>query len=372
VTDRKIVLTLRDSLLNSAGQPLSSFDLVVLWTAFVKQHPAEGLALFRHVKGVLAFIRGEEGVIGGFVVQDPKTVALVLAEPDPRALARLCTPRLLPGSAKLGPYTVRAADAQRCELVPNKRGRSSQPFLDQCTIAFGNDRSPVVSYSLNKYDCVLMTARKDLEYVRKASMDRSQLIDFGRDRYFAGLNIDNPEQRAAVASLINAKDILANVKVEGEVVSSLLGDSLPSAAGAPPPQPGAAGAAQRTIRILYRSDDPVSVLAAGKLLSDLTHAGLTCELRGEKDTGYERLLTGRDYAVVIGWVDSRISTDESEKLRLSAAWFADQSDETVRIGEHLEVPLFAVHTFALCRSDIRFQDGRIAGVFRTGAVQSSR
>ncbi|HMD68480.1 MAG TPA: ABC transporter substrate-binding protein [Chitinivibrionales bacterium] len=366
VSDREITLVLTDRAENASGKHRTSFDLVNAWTTYVKAHPAEGLALFCNVKGLGGLVRGQEAVIAGFVVTDDRTVVLKFDPPDPKGLARLCTPRIMPASLAMGPYAVKSEAGGAAALVPNPHFPGEKPYLSSCTVRLGGDANPVLSFSLNRYDAVMLHSAKDLDFARHKAPEQSVLAVFSEDRYFISCNLDNPAARQAVRNAINPREILANfVKAEGTVLFTLETDNTVSA----PPVAGDKGqvpaAAAQQIPVLYRSDDPVSAIIAEKVVADLTRSGLSAALKASAQKEYEVSLVRRDYGLAVGWVPSSVVSDESEKLRLATMWFSGAVDESGRIADNRELPLFSVKEYLLCRKKIGFAGDVVQGVFVT-------
>jgi hypothetical protein len=368
VSDRQIDLALRDNFVTAAGQALTAFDLVNSWTAYVKKHPAEGLALFRHVKGLEGFIAGRETIISGFVVSDQKTVSLRLERPDPLALKRLCTRRLLPQAMKMGLYFVKGESQTSMQLLPNPRAESQKPYLNSCIIRMGKDPNPFLSFSLNRYDAITLFSLKDIDYARQKAADKSALIALSDDRYFLSCTVTAKEVRAAVKKLVDPKDILVNfVKADGAIISLLEPEpgSQPSENGAVQPVLQSAPMMSGPMTVLYRSDDPVSVIIAEKILADFTRAGLQCVLKGAVGEGYEASLIRKDFGISVGWVEKSVLSDPGERLRLASIWFGDQADEHARIDDNREIPLFSVKQYLLCKKKIAFAGDVLEGMFIT-------
>lgn len=361
---RRVAITLAQSLRNAAGQPLTAFEIVESWSAYIKEHPAEGLALFRHVKGVRGFIEGREAIIPGFAVADNQHITLMLHDNDPHVLDRLGTDRLLPPSLGVGPYALMRSRENRLMLVPNKNHHTHRGFLDKCVLVLGGDKNPFLGYSLKKYDCVAITSRKDLEYARRSLEEGTRLDTLSKDRYFIALNIDPIEARRSVWELIDPAAILKGaVKAEGEVLASVESDSL-----APPPETkqalGQAPYVERALRVVFREDDAVSARIADKVFADLSHLGVACELMGGNALEYESALVDRAYELAIGWVPREVLSRRSEQLRLATMWFGDNTNESQRLGTYAERPLFAVRRHLLCRGGIKLYRGNIRWVYR--------
>jgi hypothetical protein len=362
VSDREIILILGDKVVNSAGKALTSFDCVNAWTAFVKKHPAEGTALFRNVKGMAGFIRGQEAIIAGFQVVDQKTIVFRFDPPDPLALARLCTPRVLPSAFRLGPYVVKSDNAGIVVVSPNARFTGTRAFLSSCNLRLGKDSNPILSYLVGNYDIMSLFTLKDLDYARRKTLEQSNLIVSAEDRYFVSCGLEPKELRQAVRKSIDGRDMFVNfVKAEGGVITALESDSAaPVAAPPAPQQPPKQGT---PCSVLFRSDDPVSAVTAEKIVADLTRAGIQCALKAAAQEEYEASLVSRDYGIAVGWVPKSATFDQSERLRLASMWFNDVSDEQARIAECREIPLFWVKEYLLCKKKIAFSGDVLEGIF---------
>ncbi len=362
VSDRTITLVLTDKAITAAGKRLTSFDLVNAWTAYVKTHPAEGSAVFHNVQGLGGFVRGREAIIGGFQVTDDKTILLRFDPPDPHALARMCTPRIMPASLKMGPYWAKSDNGGAVVFVANPHFPGTKAYLTSCTVKLGKDANPILSYSLNRYDMVSLFSAKDLDYVRRKAPDQSTLAVFSEDRYFLSCSIDNAAVRQAIRNSLNPRDILTNfVKAEGTVLSAIETDNAPAIA----PVPGDKGQSVSVppVPVLYRSEDPASAIIAEKIVADLTRSGLACSLKPATQEEYEVMLVRRDYGLAVGWAPSSVLFDESEKLRLAAMWFGGADDERGRISENREMPLFSVKEYLLCRKKVAFAGDVLEGLF---------
>ena len=367
VSDRQIDMTLKDNCVTATGQKLTAFDLVNAWTAYVKKHPAEGCALFRYVKGLDGFIAGREAIISGLAVSDPKTVSLKFEKPDPLAMTRLCTRRLLPQALKLGLYYVKGESPASLQFLPNPHADGQKAYLNSCVIRLGKDPNPFLSFSLNRYDAITLFSQKDIDYARQKAADKASLIVLSEDRYFLSSGITAKDIRSFARRLVDPRDILVNfVKADGAAISLLESESgampAPDQGSGQPvlpmavPLPG-------PVSVLYRSDDPVSTIIAEKILADFTRAGLQCVLKGAGCETYEASLVRRDYGIAVGWVAKTILTDPSERLRLASLWFSDAADERIRIDEQKEIPLFSVKQFLLCKKRIMFDGDVVEGMF---------
>ncbi len=365
VSDKQLDLSIKGNLISATGQNYSAFDLVNIWSAFIKKHPAEGLALFKNVKGIDGYIAGKETIVSGFTVSSEKTVSLHFDKADPNTMARVCTRRLFPASFKMGPYFLKNDNGQTLLLAANPKSDAPKPLLSSCAIKLGKDPTPLIAFSLNRYDAVTLFSAKDLEFARRKANDKSDLIVFSESRYFVSCMLLAKEMRAACKKLIAAKEILSEfVRADGTVLSCLECEtaedgSVPTGS----PQLQALPPGTSTVAILYRVDDPVSKIIAEKILADFSRAGLQCSLKGATCEEYEASLVRKDYGIAIGWVEKNIVSDASEKLRLASMWFNDNTDEKARLDDIREIPLFSIKTYLLCKKKISFYGDAFEGMF---------
>ncbi len=360
LSPKRIALTLAPSLRTAAGAPVGAFELAGRWTALVKARPGEGLALFRHVKGVKPFIGGAEAVIPGFVVSGKESVTLVLEEEDPEAAVRLATPRLMPAELALGPYVASPARGARVVVNANRRGAGGPPWLEACTVVLGGDRNPALNYSLKKYDCMLLTFKEDVEYARRSLCGDSRLVPLEPERYFLSVNSPDIGARRWLCGRVNAAQMLSSsVRAEGKVIGALESDApvvaQPPAEGEPPPA--------EEVTILHRAGDPVSSRIAQRLLADLSQARVAAQTRAAGATEYEAALLDGGYTIAVGWVGAAVVRDRAEQLRLATIWFDDDTDENARLAQAREVPLFEIRRYALCRNRIDFAGDSLADMF---------
>lgn len=352
------------------GKQLSAFDIVQGWTTYTKKHPAEGAALFYNVKGIKEFVKGEEAIIRGFSAIDSKTIDIQLSKPDPFALQRLQSTRLIPISLKTGYYRLDKKQKNSFLFMRNKKHPFNRVFLDQFEIIMGNDKNPIVSYSLNKYDLIVLYRKKDLEYAKRALLKNSNLIPFLTDYYFISLASKMPEVRTYLKKLIKPALILNNsVKAEGELLTSLTDLEVPlspDTANVDIKKPEFS----EPIVILYDVNDPVSIHIAEKLFSDYSLSGTPSKLVGLSGYELEIALIRKQYDLAIGWASQKIKNDKTEQLRISSIWFANNNNEKKRIQNDYEKPLFSVQRYALCKKNIKFFNNKLTGLYLESESES--
>jgi hypothetical protein len=170
--------------------------------------------------------------------------------------------------------------------------------------------------------------------------------------------------------MIDPKDMLANyVQAEGAPLTSIAPqtgavdtsgtNSGNFAAGEKPAVPAQIG-------ILFRKDDPISALIAGKLFADISNAGLKSTLKPAAEGDFERTLVSRDYGIAVGWTGSNTAGDPCEQLRMATMWFNDEANERSRIDSANEIPLFAVKIYLLAKKKIGFLNGALEGIYIKG------
>jgi len=363
-SQKKVVVTLNNKAVDGNGRLISALDMIEAWTGYIKQHPAEGLALFRYVEGVTEFIQGKEAVVRGFGATDQYTCYMKLAQPDPHAATRLGTNRTLGIYSKLGCYFPVKSTLQEMVLCANhKTANGMQPLLDTLAINISDDQNPILSFSLKKYDAITLTFSGDVAYVRTTLDKQADLQVISRDRYFISCINRDAAARSYIASRINAAELLkVTVKADGKPIvriESDVVDSIEMATGDNAP----AVPAGHQVRILYRSDDEVSKRVAEKLLADLSGSGIRGSLIAAGSTEYERKLVDRAYECAVGWVEESVLRDQSEKLRASTMFFNDMTSEDERIAGHWEIPLFSVDRYILMRKPAGIYHNDITGIY---------
>lgn len=360
----KIKITCTNKLINNTGKSLTAFDIAKAWTGLVKNNPAEGLALFSEVKGIKEFIRGEEGIIRGFSASNEKTIIITLGKSDPYAMQRLNSPNLLPRSLNIGKFFIKKQQGNKILLQQNTHYPFDKPFLDKCTIVRGKDKNPMVSYSLNTYDLIILYKKKDLAYARRSMLKKSNLIPFSTDRYFLSLATGSQKVRNYLAKIIAPAGIHSNaVKAEGEIITQI--ESIEPTVTIDRSKTNIKNISIKDpLAILYNTNDPVSIIIAEKIFSDLSHTDIPCKLKGLSKSQFETALVDRNYDIAIGWAPDNIVTNKNEKLRLAAIWFNNETDEAKRISDNFEIPLFTINRFALCKKNIKLYKNQLVGIYR--------
>jgi hypothetical protein len=366
VSPEKMTVTINGRIMDGTGRLISALDLIEAWKVYVKKHPAEGMALFRHVQGVKEFIQGREAVIRGFGAADQKTCYLRLDRPDPLAVRRITTERLC-GSiySKLGRYIPLKMNKKELTLVANLKTGRRMAYLDTLIFSVADDKNPILSFSLKKYDAITVTAKSDLSYARSTLKDKADLVQISEDRYFLSCPVQDDNFRRYLATRVNPADLLRRtVKVQGRVLRAIESDStgVEPFTGKTAKNPDVGG---KKIRILYRKDDIVSRKIAEKLLADLSGSGMRCELTPAAITEYERALVEMTYDCAVGWTTGNVLDDSTEQLRLAAMWFQDERDESIRLGTAREIPLFTVERFLLMRKPAGLFHNKVENIYAT-------
>jgi hypothetical protein len=349
VEPKKVTVQINGRVVDGTGRLMSALDLIEAWTGYVKRHPAEGLALFRHVQGIKQFIQGREAVIRGFGAVDKKTCYLRMSRPDTLAVERIRTPRIC-GSilSKLGTYFPVKTTAGSLLLVANGKTSKRTAFLDTLLFSVAEDKNPILSFSLKKYDAITLTTLSDLTYARSTLAKQATLHPLSKDRYFIACAVDDMEMRRFIKSKLNGAELLSStVKAEGEPVDAIETDTVDIPIE--PVQKNSSPPAGHNVRILFRKDDDVSRKIAEKLLADLSSKGVRSSLTAAGVKEYERSLVERNYECAIGWVPERILTDKSERLRMATIWFGDEYNEEKRLTSLQEIPLFSINRSMLLR-----------------------
>lgn len=358
----KITIRLKDRIVNGRRRAISALDLIQQWTSFIKDNPAQGLAMFRGVQGLTDFINGREALIRGFNAPDQRTVQLRYETAQQHAVERLNTPLIMVPKLLLGNYYEDMVSGETV-LLPNTETFSTRKaFLDKIILKTSGDPNPVLSFSLNKYDALLLNALNDINYVRTTLSMKADLHKVASDRYFISCRIPDPQLRGTVRSIVNAESLLKNyLKVEGEVIKAVGTDTidLQNMPVLPPQSARVSG----TVKILFRKDDQVSKSIAEKLMADCSAKGISAALDGRDPSGYERGLVSGEYNCAVGWVSGSVVSNSNEKLLLASMWFDNETDETLRITGLREIPLFSVNTYLCCRKNIRLYRDELSGVF---------
>lgn len=359
----RITLKINGRFTNAENRALSALDFIDNWTSILKKYPAEGYFLFRNVVGIPEFISGNEATVRGFNALDENTITLRLASNDTLAGFRLRNRRLIDGNLKLGIYHISRRSDNNLELLANGNSGPAKPFLEKIILCTGGDPNPILSFSLNKYDAVVLTSTNDLEYARRNLTKNGSLQEIPGERYFLSCASEDEGFRAFLKKQINKADMLRNVaKAEGKTINSVVMDNLESAQT----QDISTGqfASSRTFKIIYSKDDQISRSIAEKLLATLSHSKISINLEALEDLEYQRCLISRDYDCAVGWVPQNITHNVSEQLRLASIWFNDETDALKRLQDNTEIPLFSVRRYLLKRNDLHLYRNSIQGLFR--------
>lgn len=361
---RKITLKLNGKIVNADKRTLTALDFIDAWTSLLKKQPAEGYALFRNVLGVKEFIAGNEATVRGFAASDENTITLRLAEPDSMAISRLRSRYLIDNKLKIGLYHLNTVSNSSIDLLASKPVHGPDtPLLEKIVLYTGGDPNSLLSFSLNKYDGVVLTSVNDLEYARRNLSTNASLQEIPGERYFLSCASENDTFRRFLKISINAGDLLHNViKAEGEPIKAVTINDIE----VPNIQmEGTESIAQnKSFRILYCKSDPISKIIAEKLLAILSQAKIGVHLAPADEFEYQRNLILRDYDCAVGWVPQNILHNTNEQLRLASVFFNDQTDVFKRLQDNSEIPLFAIKRYLLKKNDLHLYKNTIQGLYR--------
>jgi len=365
-THRRLEFTLTQTVKRANGRRATALDFVELWSRRLKERPAHGLALFRHVQGAEGFVSGKEPLVGGISAADENTIRIRLAKPDPLAFQRLRSPALIDGSFTLGPYYAAWTAVDAVKLLPNANSPSGETaYLAECTVKLGGNPNAMASFIQGRYAAMTLYSAADLETARTELEGKATLVRLPSDRYFLASKSANDQLRAFIRGAVSGMDLLKNVvKAEGEEIYSVT--SHEAAAGqkparAQPPE------LPKPIKLIYRSDDPISTAVAEKLRADFSGAGLATDAVGGDAETYERTLVSGRYDCAVGWASEAVLENLTAQLHFASMWFGDETDARVRLGEYREIPLFSVNNYMLLREDTRLYGDRVGGMWSRGS-----
>jgi hypothetical protein len=360
----RITLKINGRFTNAENRTLTALDFIDNWTSILKKYPAEGYFLFRNVVGVPEFISGNEATVKGFNALDENTITFRLATNDTLAGFRLRNRRLIDGNLKLGLYHISRRSDNTLELLANSNSGPEKPFLEKIVLCTGGDPNPILSFSLNKYDAVVLTSTNDLEYARRNLTKNASLQEIPGERYFLACASEDEGFRAFIKKQINKSDMLRNVaKAEGTTINSVVMDNLESDTQELSISTGQFSS-NSTFKLIYCKDDQISKNIAEKLLATLSHSKISVNLAALEELEYQRCLITRNYDCAVGWVPQNITHNISEQLRLASIWFNDETDALKRLQDNIEIPLFSVKRYLLKRNDLHLYRNSIQGLFR--------
>jgi hypothetical protein len=363
ISAASFTLQLAQKITSGTGKTMTVLDLVDGWTRYTRERPGEGFSLFPLCQGIADFIKGREAVVRGFVAVDNATIKIKLAKPDPVALDRLRTGRTLPAAFGLGRYAVKQTREGEDVLAPNRSAVGPKPFVNELLVRRGGDPNPMVSFSLGRYDAVLLWNAPDLDYARRNVLKNGTCGLVGRDRYFIAVLLDDQALRAAVRSSLSIAELMNKfVKPEGALIAAIESDSI---AGAAMERGAALEMSEQVdpVRVLYVKDDPASKIIAERLLSSVTQKGLKAMLMPADRHAYEAALVDKTPGCYVGWTPETVLTDTSEKLRFETLYWNGDRDEAQRIATDREIPLFSVDWYLLAKDKVGLHKGRLGGIY---------
>jgi hypothetical protein len=363
-THRRLEFTLTQAIKRANGRRATALDFIELWSRYLKDRPAHGLALFRNVQGADGYVSGKEPLVGGFSAADEQTIRIRLSKPDPLAFQRMRSPALISGLFMLGSYYAAGAADGAVKLLPNANSLSDAAYLAECVVRLGGDPDAMASFANGKYAAMALYSAADLEIARTELEGRTTLVRLPSDRYFIANKSANDQLRRFISGAVSGLDLLKNtVKAEGEEIFCVTSHEDATEARAPRVKPPEL---PKPIKLIYRNDDPISVAVAEKLRADFSDMGLATDVIGGNAEAYERILVSGRYDCAVGWAPEAVLENLTEQLHFASMWFDDETDSRVRLGEYREVPLFSVNNYMLLRDDTKLYGDRVSGIWNRG------
>ena len=250
-------------------------------------------------------------------------------------------------------------------LLPNAFGGSDTAYLSECTVRLGGDPNALASFVQGKYSAMTIYTAADIETAKSELEGKAAIFRLPSDRYFLACRSTDEQIRKFIHSKASGLDLLKNrVRAEGEEIFSVTAHDAPinvPRTNVPTPEPP-----KKPLKIVYRSDDPISVAIAEKMRADFKDAGLAADLGGSGAEPYERALVSGKYDCAIGWVSEAVLENLTEQLHFASMWFDDEPDARVRLGGYKEIPLFSVNNYMLLRDDVRLHGDRVSGMWKVG------
>jgi hypothetical protein len=363
VSSTSLTLQMAGKIAAGNGKTMTVLDIIDTWTRYIRDRPAEGFALFPECQGIAEFTRGREAVVRGLVAADNTTIRIKFGRPDPVAIDRLRTCRALPAPFGLGRYAVKLSRENEDILAPNHATAASKPFVNELLVRRGGDPNPILSYSLGRYDAMLLWSAADIDYARRNLLKNGTCSLVGRDRYFITLQLDDASLRAAIRSSLNIVELMNKfVKPEGALIAAIESDAPAVAAPADKALPGR-GEQLEPVRIFYIKGDAISKSIAERLLSSISQSGIKALLMPADLRPYEAALVDRTQGCFVGWAPQTVLADTSEKLRLAAMFFNNERDEAQRIASVMEIPLFSIDWYLLAQEKVGLYQGKLGGIY---------
>ncbi|MBN2038063.1 MAG: hypothetical protein JW768_15080 [Chitinispirillaceae bacterium] len=358
-----LTLKLDRTITSGTGKKLTVLDIVSIWTKHCRARPGEARALFYACQGINEFTSGREAVIRGISAIDKSTISIRLSKTDPLALDRLRTGRAMPAPFGLGPYAVKLTRENEDVLVANRTAAGASPFVNEALVRRGGDANPILSFSLGRYDAMLLWKAADLEYARRNLMKGGTCTLVGSDRYFIAVQLEDVPMRDRIAASFSAAEMFEKfVKAEGSLITAVASDTLrPPLPEKTKPQKG--DGQDKPVSIYYIKGDPVSKIIAERLLASVTRVRITADLFASDRHSYEAALIGRTPGCFIGWVPKTVLVDPSEKLKFATVYFNNEDDETAWIPSRREIPLFSVDWYLLAKEKIGLYKGALNGIY---------
>ncbi len=368
---RSVILKIKDSTGSKDRRGLSSLDVIDIWSKRIRLDPAWGRAVFKGIEGLREFVSGGENTVRGFTALDPVSIKLRFRETADEFLSRVTPESLILPQMGIGAYTLQdRVQEDRIEesldLSPGE-GSECRGYLDSLGLIFSESGNPLAAFSTGRYEVLLLSSPRDIQYVENSNPQNSTVRDLVRERYFLRVNIEDAAVRESVAGIIDPGGIisgpLANVCTPvHKVFPDTMADDY-SEADDQVAEASEEGGIEEELEILYLKGDRISEKVSGGIASGLEDRGAEIRLIGKGYWEFSRALFRDEFDIAVGFIsEPRLETRKEAGMEL-LYWFGNSSSVKGIQRENRIIPLFTARRIMVYKQGFGFAGSGITGIF---------
>ncbi|MFW5959639.1 MAG: hypothetical protein ACOCSE_00810 [Chitinivibrionales bacterium] len=376
---RSVVLKIMDSTGSGDRKGLTSLDVIDIWSKRMSLDPAWGRAVFKGLEGLQEFIAGEENTVRGFTALDPASIKLRFRETADEFLSRVTPESLILPQMGVGAYILQErfqedSIKESLDLYPGE-GSECRGYLDSLGLIFRENGNPLASFSTGRYEVLLLSSPRDIQYVENSNPQNSTVRDLVSERYFLRLNIEGAEDRDAVAGMIDPGDIISGPMVNvcapvDMVFRDTPADESPEADDQIVDAPEKNGI-EGELEILYLKGDRISEKVSGRIASGLEDRGAEIRLTGKGYWEFSRALFRDEFDIVVGFIsEPRLDTGKEAGMEL-LYWFGSSASVKEIRTENRIIPLFTARRIMVHKQGFGFAGSGITGIFSDAGVDDT-
>jgi len=317
----------------------SSIDAVEQIRNYFLSQPAQAAAIWSDLQGITTFLQGAETLPRGLRASAPQQITFRSTSNLKQAF---CLDAHLQALLGLGQYRLVSKRNNLRYLISSTPAATP---VDSLKITLRNANDPLLDFSLKKHDCVMSSARADLEFVQKGQ--NAVIQNIAEDRYFLVTPIG--DLGIWLAQKIDKNALGSRVlKVLGRPIAHMHEGITDGSHAIENKDVAAYAFMDMTMRVIHRKKDRLAKQIAEKIYATMQHDAMQVSTLALSDQEFEKRLLSAEYECAIDFVSRDFLQKPGASEVVSKMYFQGQNDIGARVQRGVELGLFAVQHFLAC------------------------